>query len=1023
MAYPTTIRPITVEINVNGTWEDISPYFLQHVTGTITRGAGGENNSMPPTTMNLTLNNADGRFTRENPLSPYYPYLRQAIPIRYTVEHDSVSYSRFFGEVIEWPEATLDIPQNSRVSIEATGLFRRLERSLPLRSPLTRTTMASGAITGVTSTLVAYWPMEDESENAQTLASGIAGRPAMDIKQPISVANYSGFDCSYPIPTLGTGQVSGPIAPHTTVTVTAPGQYTFEFLYHVSSAVGVDDTTIASLFFQGGTVSRVSILAHTNGDLRVRTYDHFGAITNTSSYVGTFTSNDTDIKIVLSLLNSGANLIYALSTLVEGDRVTVPSIGGTFGTAANVGQAIYAVFGLFNNADISVGHATVYTGQPPNYADVTYAFHAYIEERAGTRAQRLAMENNVPIRLIGDPALTPRMGPQPLGTLKDVLEQCPEVDHSLLFESRDELGITFLMRNALYNQTAGTRIGPDMPCTSTGTTTTAVLGITYKDYWRVGDTFQLRLISDDSLVEATTFTVTDVNEGVTNLTLTFTPAAAATTGTTKELARTRAGLLALSYADHELQPPARPLHDDRLTVNSIEVSRDNGSSFLAQQETGPRSIQDPPNGIGIYPDTTRLNLYSDGELAEHAYWLLNQGLVDDARWPTMDLGLHSAALVSRQAELLRFDVGHRVTIADMASVHIYDTQHQLARGYSETFDGNRVHHLIVNGVPERLYHVLQFDNAACRWAAQNSTLAEAITDSYTGAVEVNVGDSPWTITGGHFPQDVMLGGEQVTISGITGTGSNTPTFVGSGATDTDTSNNTLTPGLPAGTASGDVVFIYATVGTLGNSTPSIDAPANWSTSTTGTTQQRVMWREYDGVWTMPNITCTSGSAAVNFMAQSFAFRDVDSIEAPGTSGGVGLLVGPNPGATGIPVAWSMGEFEGARGLLLAFAWKFTSWASVDPPTGFLEAGELDTTNQDDAGQTVAYQIGNVRSGSGVFDVTTPVDATARTRYMTMFFPATGTQTFTISARAVNGAVVAHSVGEPVQVADRFHYGL
>lgn len=1012
MAYPEDIRPITVEININGVWENISPYFLADEAGVINRGQGGESNSMPPTTMGLTLNNADGRFTRENPLSPYYPYLRQATPIRYTIEDNGTDYSRFFGEIIEWPEATLDLPQNSRVSVEATGLFRRLERSLPLRSPLARTTMASGNIAGVTSSLVAYWPMEDDSANAQTLASGIAGKPAMDIKQAITVANYSGFDCSYPIPTLGTGQVSGPIAPHLPVTPTAPMQYTFEFLYHVGTAVGADDTTIAALFFQGGNVSRVSILAHTNGDLRVRVYDHFGNITVTSSYVGTFTSNAKDVKVVLSLLNSGSNLIYALSTLVEGDRVTVPSVGGTFGTPANIGQATFAVFGLFNNANVSIGHATVYTGQPQNYTDVTYAFHAFTEERAGVRAQRLAKENNVPIYLIGDPALTPRMGPQPLGTLKEVLEQCPQVDHSLLFESRDELGVTFLMRNALYNQSSGTRIGPDMPCAATGTATTALLSLTYADYWRVGEQFQLRLISDDSLVESTVFTVTDVAESLTQVTLTFTPAAAATTGTTKELARVRPGLLALSYADHELQPPAKPVHDDRLTVNSIEVSRDGGSSFLAQQDTGARSVLDPPNGIGVYPDTVRLNLYTDGELAEHAYWLLNQGLNDDARWPSMELGLHSSALVARQADLLGFDIGHRVTVDNMANARIYDTQHQLARGYTETFDGNRLHYITVNGVPERQYHILEFDNPAHRWAASNTLLGEDITDSQTGAVKISATDN-WTTTAGHFPQDVMVGGERITITGNSGSVA-MPTFVGIGTSATG-NNASVTPGLPAGATSGDVVYLMASIR---NTAATVNNPSGWSRVDAFNTHYKMWRRVYDGVWTMPTITFSGGSSGDTTLGQSVAFRGLGNNGSPPRV----EISGPTAGQQDFLEGEASELHAGQGGLRVLAGHKTDDWTSVAYAPEWTVIESLSSTTGNDAAQTWAYRIDNGDANTTSDPITVTGGAAATVSTIGMFVPG-GPQTFTVSARGVNGVTKAHTAGTAVQIADPRHYGL
>lgn len=1009
MAYPEDLRPITVEIYVNGDWQNISPYVAEFQPVVINRGSGAEDNSTPPTTITLTLINKDGRFMYENPLSPYYPYLQQSTQIKLTIEDNSKDYVRFVGEVAHWP-ATIGASSNDNfVEVEAGGIFRRWQRSLPLLSPLRRTTMAAN-------TLIAYWPMEDEGGNAQSLASGIPGRFPMDIKQPIEVAKYSGFACSQAIPDIGTGQVSGQVWPHAAF---GPGQYVFEYLFH-TSGVSVDDITVGSLFFAGGTISRVSVLASTAGDLRLRFYDFFGAIITTTSYGAVFAVNDTNVKIVLQLLNSGADVLYSLSVLVEGDRVTIPSTGGTV-ASRSIGSATYAVFGLFNNLSAAVGHATVYTAQPVNYTDVTYSFHAYVEERAGDRLARVCRENGVPYRLVGDPALTPRMGLQPRGTIMDVLQQCPEVDHSLMFESRDELGITFLMRNALYNQSGGTRIGPNITVYATaGANNQVPVSLIYEPYFRVGDKFQLRLVSDDSLVEATVFTITDLLVYPTNMIVQFTPAAGSTPNTTMRVTRVRAGLMALSYANRELIPPGRPVHDDRLTVNSLTVSREGGSEFVAQQETGPRSRIDPPDGIGIYPGTSRLNLYTDGELAEHGTWLLNLGLNDDARWPDLNLGLHN--LKTRQDDVLNLDIGHRVTIAGAQDIHIYDTQHQLVRGYTEVYNGQRLHYLTLNGIPERQYHVLTFDSATlgCRWAGKGATLAEAITKTQTGGVKVATGDSLWTTDPTHFPQDVLVGGERVTLSGISG-GAPTITFVSAGTTSA-ADNGSVSPGLPAGVANGDVVFIFASI--RGN-TGSVNTPSGWQSE--GTFPNfRIFTRVYNSaVWTvMPTVTVSGGAAGDTVLAQSAAFRGVEleSLGLPPSSPG-GFVYNTSGTAQDIALKSNVSAVAGQTALRMMFGWKSDDWTSADCPTDLIEIGELSSTLGNDAAQVWAYaaDAASMDYPAGA-TVTVTGGATATTRSICLVWPASP-QTFTISARSVNGAGKEHAAGAEVQVADPFFYGL
>lgn len=72
--YPATI-----------TWTDISEYVDVAQGVTITRGAADELSETQPGTATLTLDNSDGRFTPNNPSSPYYPFVRRNAPIRISV--------------------------------------------------------------------------------------------------------------------------------------------------------------------------------------------------------------------------------------------------------------------------------------------------------------------------------------------------------------------------------------------------------------------------------------------------------------------------------------------------------------------------------------------------------------------------------------------------------------------------------------------------------------------------------------------------------------------------------------------------------------------------------------------------------------------------------------------------------------------------------------------------------------------------------------------------------------------------
>ncbi|MFZ3558169.1 hypothetical protein [Streptomyces sp. BH055] len=82
--------PLLVEMGWGGlilapttiTWTDITDYVDVVQGVAITRGASDELSETQPGTATLTLDNSDGRFTPGNTGSPYYPYVRQNVPIR-----------------------------------------------------------------------------------------------------------------------------------------------------------------------------------------------------------------------------------------------------------------------------------------------------------------------------------------------------------------------------------------------------------------------------------------------------------------------------------------------------------------------------------------------------------------------------------------------------------------------------------------------------------------------------------------------------------------------------------------------------------------------------------------------------------------------------------------------------------------------------------------------------------------------------------------------------------------------------
>jgi hypothetical protein len=118
--------------------------------------------------------------------------------------------------------------------------------------------------------------------------------------------------------------------------------------------------------------------------------------------------------------------------------------------------------------------------------------------------------------------------------------------------------------------------------------------------------------------------------------------------------------LTLAYsAPTALATPLDPVDDDTATRNDRTVHRDGGSEGRAFLEEGPLSVQDPPDGIGLYDDSVTLSLHHDDQTEPIAYWRLNLGTFDGPRYPQVKVLLHKApnlipaVLALREGDLIR----------------------------------------------------------------------------------------------------------------------------------------------------------------------------------------------------------------------------------------------------------------------------------------------------------------------------------------------------------------------------------
>jgi len=225
--------------------------------------------------------------------------------------------------------------------------------------------------------------------------------------------------------------------------------------------------------------------------------------------------------------------------------------------------------------------------------------------------------------------------------------------------------------------------------------------------------------------------------------------------------------LALDYtADGHVAPPLEPIDDDQNVRNDITVQRTDGASARVTLDEGALSTAAPPDGVGVYDDSVTLNLYDDDQAEPQAYWRLHMGTVDEARYPVVHVDL--AAAPSLIDDVTDLDSGDRATIDNLPAWLPPGLVDLLVQGYTETIGHPIDWDLEFNCTPASPWTVgVVEDDVLGKVDTDGSVLAAAVTDTATAVNVLTTVGVPWTTDSGEVPFDVRVGGEVMTVSGIT----------------------------------------------------------------------------------------------------------------------------------------------------------------------------------------------------------------------------------------------------------------
>jgi hypothetical protein len=226
----------------------------------------------------------------------------------------------------------------------------------------------------------------------------------------------------------------------------------------------------------------------------------------------------------------------------------------------------------------------------------------------------------------------------------------------------------------------------------------------------------------------------------------------------------------LSYSAVNLDD-LEQVDDDQNVSNDVTVTRTGGSSFRAVQETGPLNVQDPtvdPAGVGRFPDPPTINVNTDDILPDHAGWRLHQGTVDEARYPVVQVNMTNQSLGPSEnvvLDLLQLREGDRLVITDPRPDGEVDDISLVVLGWKET-TSNLEWIIEFNCAPESSHRVGLYATDFTRYSSDGSELNESLSTSTTSFAVATPSGPVWAHDDGDY--DINIGGERMTVTGVTG---------------------------------------------------------------------------------------------------------------------------------------------------------------------------------------------------------------------------------------------------------------
>lgn len=358
--------------------------------------------------------------------------------------------TRFVGEVSSWNTRWDTGGFDVTTEVEAAGVLRRLgQGAVPTKSPMYREFASEGR---QAAGIVAYWPMEDGSDASQ-FASAYSGHPAMTYTGTVTPAAYEDWVASSPLPTVTSGYLRASVPPYTGPVPTEAG---IGFFCKVPAA-GVVATQRLISWTMGGSLSTWSLYVGTDGKLTLKVVDYDGTEKlNTGTFTESINGREKYILVLTSLSTPDTSysvtvvdIADSLDTAVPDLNVTAETKSGTItgGVATVITQIRFGEDGAMNGT--AIGHVSV-GNSTEAYRATSATLVGWNAEEGSSRISRLGLEEGIQSYAVGPG--DEQCGPQPAGTVLDIMHSAEDVDEGILSEMRTTLGLRYIPRASMYNQ-------------------------------------------------------------------------------------------------------------------------------------------------------------------------------------------------------------------------------------------------------------------------------------------------------------------------------------------------------------------------------------------------------------------------------------------------------------------------------------------------------------------------------------------------------------------------------------------